>query len=617
MFLANDEGETVNYGHPNNYYNVWGINTDTENKEIVMKFVDWLYSEEGGYLMNYGVEGVHWEMVDRKPQFLDSIIEEYKSRTGDPTYEAGSEIGIGDLFLDMSWYSNYDAAFKTTSEESWTRENIHKVYADHMDDVILQGEFDKFAVFAKRIVDTTQGASVCALAGKKFSWPKAYVGTLPRVGEIDIEKVIDYIRKNPDDKWFLRPMVGKTPDPEEMEQLVKAGAPLAIHGFTKALQQAVKDDPRYELIERMCDVLMFFYEKDGVGAYWAIDDTLHNTNVADPKEYAKAINTVRQQQWLVHKFFTRYIPGFEKAQLLDTYANVSKAYHQTWEPSGFTEYDITPEEIKEGKTEREDWIVKILGHPMSGQNADGWYVPLAAMIPKGLEHILVTGKPACRKIHYIASCGLVGQAAGAAADGVGVVTPMFLGVTDKEMTAYYEKISSLVPAEFPIYLYNIPQCSGNDLKKTTAEQITENCENVIGIKYSYPDMMRTLEYLEIPNFSVLHGCDKMFAELLLMGCDGTVSGVAGVFPEPFVAVYEAWKHKDIPAMQKWQKVCIKLCNLLRCGANMSWFKQALALRGLPVGGMRAPQQDLLEKETADTMKEIEEICKEAEIELKV
>ena len=145
MFLANDEGETVNYGHPNNYYNVWGINTDTENKEIVMKFVDWLYSEEGGYLMNYGVEGVHWEMVDGKPQFLDSIIEEYKSRTGDPTYEAGSEIGIGDLFLDMSWYSNYDAAFKTTSEESWTRENIHKVYADHMDDVILQGEFDKFA----------------------------------------------------------------------------------------------------------------------------------------------------------------------------------------------------------------------------------------------------------------------------------------------------------------------------------------------------------------------------------------------------------------------------------------------------------------------------------------
>ncbi len=138
MFLANDKGETVNYGHSDNYYNVWGISADTEKKEVLMKFVNWLYSEQGGYLMNYGVEGVHWEMKDGKPQFLDSVVEEYKARTGDPTYEAGSEIGIGDLFLDMSWYSNYDAAFKSTSEEAWTRETIHQVYADHMDCVIQQ-----------------------------------------------------------------------------------------------------------------------------------------------------------------------------------------------------------------------------------------------------------------------------------------------------------------------------------------------------------------------------------------------------------------------------------------------------------------------------------------------
>ncbi|HIV91762.1 MAG TPA: extracellular solute-binding protein [Candidatus Eisenbergiella stercoravium] len=138
MFLANEEGVTLNYGHPDNYYNVWGINADTENAEVLMKFIDWMYSEEGGYLMNYGVEGVHWEMVDGKPQFRQEIVDEYKSRTGDPTYEAGSEIGIGDLFMAMSWYSNYDAQFKETTEESWTRENIHKVYEDHMDYVIQQ-----------------------------------------------------------------------------------------------------------------------------------------------------------------------------------------------------------------------------------------------------------------------------------------------------------------------------------------------------------------------------------------------------------------------------------------------------------------------------------------------
>lgn len=138
MFLSNEDGVTLNYGHPDNYYNVWGISADTENKETVMKFVNWLYSDEGGRLMNYGVEGVHYEMVDGKPQFKESVVQEYLARTGDPTYEAGSEIGIGDLFLAPSWYSNYDAAFKETSAEAWTRENIHKVYTDHMDCVIQQ-----------------------------------------------------------------------------------------------------------------------------------------------------------------------------------------------------------------------------------------------------------------------------------------------------------------------------------------------------------------------------------------------------------------------------------------------------------------------------------------------
>lgn len=138
MFLADENGKTVNYGHSDHYYNVWGISADTENQEVLMKFVNWLYSEEGGVLMNYGVEGVHCDVVDGKPQFKPEIVEEYLSRTGDPTYEAGSEIGIGDLFLAMSWYSNYDAAFKATSAEAWTRENIHKVYEDHMDYVIQQ-----------------------------------------------------------------------------------------------------------------------------------------------------------------------------------------------------------------------------------------------------------------------------------------------------------------------------------------------------------------------------------------------------------------------------------------------------------------------------------------------
>lgn len=233
---------------------------------------------------------------------------------------------------------------------------------------------------------------------------------------------------------------------------------------------------------------------------------------------------------------------------------------------------------------------------------------------------------AAGRVPVFIHCGAVRQeeteelllhAAASGADGAGVVTPMFLGATQEEILTYYRRLSDLVPPGFPIYLYNIPQCSGNDLNAETARNLAKECDNIIGIKYSWTDIPRILEYLQIPDFSVLHGCDKIFAELLLMGCDGTVSGVAGVFPEPFVAVYEAWKHRDISELQRWQKVCVRFCDLLRCGTNMSWFKQALSLRGLSVGGMRAPQLDLASTDTAQTLRQLEELCRETGIRLEI
>lgn len=212
---------------------------------------------------------------------------------------------------------------------------------------------------------------------------------------------------------------------------------------------------------------------------------------------------------------------------------------------------------------------------------------------------------------------LLAHAFAAGADGAGIVTPMFLGVDDREMMAYYKRLSSLVPADFPLYLYNIPQCSGNDLNASTVGRLAGECANIIGIKYSFPDMLRTLDYLHIPALSVLHGCDKMFAELLMMGCDGTVSGVAGVFPEPFLEVYNAFLDRDMDGMRKWQDICVCFCELLRCGSNMSWFKEALRLRGLPAGGMRAPQLDLPEEEKAVLIQKLEALCGIAGIPLEI
>ncbi len=70
-----------------------------------------------------------------------------------------------------------------------------------------------------------------------------------------------------------------------------------------------------------------------------------------------------------------------------------------------------------------------------------------------------------------ASTELARHAAEIGADGVGIVTPLFLHVSDRELEEYYLNIASQLPSDFPIYLYNIPQCAANDLTAKTAKTI--------------------------------------------------------------------------------------------------------------------------------------------------
>lgn len=187
------------------------------------------------------------------------------------------------------------------------------------------------------------------------------------------------------------------------------------------------------------------------------------------------------------------------------------------------------------------------------------------------------------------------------ADGIGVVTPSFFSVNDREMEEYYLSVARSVPEDFPLYLYNIPQCSGNDLKPGTAERIAKQAANVIGIKYSFADMLRTFEYLKVNNgnFSVVSGCDKLFHEILTMGCDGTISGISSVYPEPFVAVYKAFNEKNLEEARKHQKIANALADILRNGSNMAYFKAGLKMRGIDMGHMRKPLLDLTEDQTEE------------------
>lgn len=200
------------------------------------------------------------------------------------------------------------------------------------------------------------------------------------------------------------------------------------------------------------------------------------------------------------------------------------------------------------------------------------------------------------------------------ADGAGVVTPAFFVANDRELEEYFVKIAASVPRDFPVYMYNIPQCAGNDLTAAVAQRVAYRCPNVVGIKYSFPDLIRTNEYLGINDgtASIVSGIDRLFLTILAMGCAGTVSGVACAYPEPFVALYDAFKENDLVKARQIQKLAGKYCEVLRNGSNMSYYKEALRLRGVDVGYMKRPQLDLTEAELAEMKAALAKINREAE-----
>lgn len=199
------------------------------------------------------------------------------------------------------------------------------------------------------------------------------------------------------------------------------------------------------------------------------------------------------------------------------------------------------------------------------------------------------------------------HAADCGADGVGAVTPSYFSVSDREMAEYYIALAKSVPEDFPVYLYNIPQCAANDLTADVAEQIARQAKNVIGIKYSFLDLGRTRQYLKVNGgkFSVLHGADKFLTSLLPLGIDGTVSGVSSVYPEGFVAALKAYQNGDLALAKKELDKAAEICDILQNGKNMAYFKAAMTMRGLEGGSMRRPLLDLTQAEKEKLRKDLQ------------
>ena len=179
------------------------------------------------------------------------------------------------------------------------------------------------------------------------------------------------------------------------------------------------------------------------------------------------------------------------------------------------------------------------------------------------------------------------QACGA--DAAAVLCPYYYRLDEAALIEHFCAVAASVP-DYPIYLYNIPQCTGNSISAAVTTAVAERSPNVVGEKDSSGDLRLIAAKQRIQNgdFQVLIGNDGLILSALAQGVRGAVSGNANVVPELLVALFDTFRRGDLPGAQAAQERIDRVRVATRDGGDLSLFKGLLGYRGIAAGPVRPP-----------------------------
>jgi putative aldouronate transport system substrate-binding protein len=90
----------------------WAITRANQHPVETIKFMDFLFSEKGRNISNFGVEGQTWTMQNGKPTFTDEVLNS-KSPVNSQMWDIGAQIPIGyhmDYNYELQWTNKIAAA---------------------------------------------------------------------------------------------------------------------------------------------------------------------------------------------------------------------------------------------------------------------------------------------------------------------------------------------------------------------------------------------------------------------------------------------------------------------------------------------------------------------------
>ena len=168
-------------------------------------------------------------------------------------------------------------------------------------------------------------------------------------------------------------------------------------------------------------------------------------------------------------------------------------------------------------------------------------------------------------------------------DGLLCVTPYYNKTNQNGLKLYYKRISDSV--DIPIIMYNVPSRTGVNILPSTAIDIAESCQNVVGIKEASGNIEQVRAIASSKTLDVYSGNDDQIYET-----------------HDIVMEYLNGNKKNSLEMHK---EALKLIKALFSDVNPIPVKKALELEGMCSGILREPLIELDQDKTYHLSYEIQ------------
>ncbi len=195
------------------------------------------------------------------------------------------------------------------------------------------------------------------------------------------------------------------------------------------------------------------------------------------------------------------------------------------------------------------------------------------------------------------------RAARAGVDAICCVPPFFYRVNDEEIAEHYRTVAAA--AGLPLFIYNLPSCTGVEITPPLAARIRDNVPQLTGLKHSAPFIGHVRSYAKM-GLRCFIGNSTLMLPALTMGAIGCVDGPPSLAPEVWAEIYEAYRAGDTGRAEKAQSRAAEIAGLFGRAGYHATIKALLSHRlGTDLGPPRAPQRGLTdeERESATTRAE--------------